>query len=302
MAEYAVGSGDKEYLIEGSAMLGVLLESFARLGHEVVYPTHNIRLKPGIPIYSKNFERGIEGLSRECDAGLVVAPDEILGDLTEILEENTVNLGCPSSSVRLCADKQETTRVLRGENVPVPETLTKTMEPGVKYVVKPRWGCASEGIYVTSEGGELKGGLIATRYIEGEDISASLILGKTVLPLTVNRQLIKVNKNITYLGGEVPYNTLRSKEIMGVADKTARILGCRGYVGIDMILADQPYVLDVNPRPTTSIIGISMVIDQELGDLILKARFGELPEKVNIKGTYKFTKESLKNRWVDILL
>jgi len=51
---------------------------------------------------------------------------------------------------------------------------------------------------------------------------------------------------------------------------------------VDLVLSDKPYIVDVNPRPTTSIIGISRVIDKEIGGLILDAYRDRLPESVNI--------------------
>ncbi len=59
------------------------------------------------------------------------------------------------------------------------------------------------------------------------------------------------------------------------------------------MLGDMPYVVDVNPRPTTSIIGISQVMDEEIGDLILKSSFGELPGQVKITGAFTFKKDDL---------
>ncbi|MCD4799338.1 MAG: ATP-grasp domain-containing protein, partial [Methanosarcinales archaeon] len=66
-----------------------------------------------------------------------------------------------------------------------------------------------------------------------------------------------------------------------------------GYVGVDIVLADKPWVIDVNPRPTTSIIGISKIMEEELGELILKAHSGDLPFSVNITNEYDFTKADL---------
>ena len=102
IAEYAVGSCERpELRREGEVMLSVLKRSFERLGHEVLFPKAE-----------KDFGRAIERLSKECDAGLVIAPDDILGEFTEILEENTLNLGCPAETVRTCADKLKTTEIL----------------------------------------------------------------------------------------------------------------------------------------------------------------------------------------------
>lgn len=291
VAEYAVGEGMEEYMLEGKAMLGTLVRSFTACGHEVLFPSSGTKIDAGTAVKTEGFEKTLEKLSRICDAGLVIAPDEIAGDFTEIIEENTVNLGCPSDSVRLCADKLESTRKLMMNNIPVPETIGKGNYKG-DFIIKPRFGCASEGIYRSSEG-FLKEDSIATKFLEGEHISASIITGKTQLLITVNRQLIDMNDRISYKGGIVPYQCERREEISEVAKNTMLTLGCKGYAGVDMVLADKPYVVDVNPRPTTSIIGITRVLKTEIADLILKARFGELPEHVEVNGCFTFRKEDL---------
>jgi len=291
VAEYAVGAGVPEFILEGRAMLGTLVRSFVSCGHEVLYPTTGMLLDSGTAVRTDRFEDAISKISKECDAGLVIAPDELLGDLTEIVEENTVNLGCPPDAVRLCADKLECTRVLEKEKIPVPETIESGNYSG-NYVIKPRFGCASEGIH-RSSAGVLQRDFIATEFIEGEHLSASIITGKTQLALTVNKQLIEINDEISYKGGIVPYYCDRNDEIIEVGKKTAKVLGCRGYAGVDIVLGDVPYVVDVNPRPTTSIIGISRVMEEEMADLMLRAGFGELPDLVKITGSFKFTKKEL---------
>lgn len=293
VAEYAVGEGVDEFMPEGRAMLGTLVRSFARCGHEVYYPTTGTQLDAGIPVKSGNFKDSLREISKECDAGLVVAPDELLADLTEIIEKNTINLGCPPDSVRLCADKLECTRILEKNNIPVPETISKGAYRG-DYVVKPRFGCASEETYRSSSG-TLKDKFIATRFIDGEHLSVSIITGKTQLPLTVNKQLIEINNNVSYKGGIVPCHSERERELIETAKKTAKVLGCRGYAGVDIVLADKPYVVDVNPRPTSSIIGIAQVLDTEIADLILRSRFGELPGTVGVTGSFTFLKDELSH-------
>ncbi|HMB45361.1 MAG TPA: ATP-grasp domain-containing protein [Candidatus Methanoperedens sp.] len=291
LAEYAVGAGIEEFMLEGKAMLHTLLRSFVTCGHEVIYPSSGIKLEAGKAVMTTGFEETLRKLSRKCDAALVIAPDELLGDLTEIIENNTVNLGCPPDSVRLAADKLKCTRILSREKIPVPETIGHGKYDG-DFVIKPRFGCASEGIS-RSRKGTLKKNFIATGFIEGEHLSISLITGKTQLPLTVNRQLIETGENFSYKGGIVPYHCGRNEEIIDVAKKTARILGCRGYAGVDIVLGDRPYVIDVNPRPTSSIIGISRVMKTQIAELILKSRFGDLPDHVKINGNFTFKKEDL---------
>ena len=51
--------------------------------------------------------------------------------------------------------------------------------------------------------------------------------------------------------------------------------------------------MDVNARPTTSIIGIVRVMKEEIGELILNARLGRPAKSVTIMGTFTFRKEDL---------
>jgi len=291
IAEYAVGAGIDEYMLEGRAMLGTLARSFDACGHEVLYPSSGTIIDSGTAVETGRFEKTLASLSKKCDAGLVIAPDEILGDLTEIIEENTTNLGCPSESVRICADKLKSTRKLERENIPVPLTIAEGEYDG-DFVIKSRFGCASEGIH-RSKKGILKDGFIATVFIDGEHLSASVITGKTQLLLTINKQLIKINDKISYEGGMVPYLCDRENELTDIAKKTTKVLGCRGYAGVDIVLADKPYVVDINPRPTTSLIGITRVMKAQIADLILNAAFGELPQNVEVNGFFTFKKDEL---------
>lgn len=278
VAEFAVGTGlTGPIFFEGRAMLNTLVRSFRRIGHTVITPTGD-------------FERGIVGASKDCDAGLIIAPDDVLPEFTRIIEDNTVNLGCSSSVVRLCADKLRTSERLSRAGVSVPR-----IDPDdcPRYVIKPRYGCASEDVFVVSDFVQ-KEGCITTEFIGGEHLSVSLIIGSSALPLTVNKQLVEIDHKIQYVGGVVPHRIPRWKEVINTAVKSAQILSCKGYMGVDIVLDDKPYVVDVNPRPTTSIVGVSRVVDREIADLILRARFSELPDDVQINGSYSFTKGELE--------
>ncbi|MGB9929277.1 MAG: ATP-grasp domain-containing protein [Methanosarcina sp.] len=330
IAEFAVGTDVEKSLIpEGAAMLKTLIESFARLGHEVYYPAASIKLCKGTALKSTatNFEKIIEQKSKECDAGLIIAPDHLLPGLNKILEENTENLGCSPESAAWCADKLLCTRILKKAGIKTPDIVRET-EESEKYIIKPRFGCGAEATALISglkdkklenfrfenSKSEANNELIATEYIEGEHLSVSLIAGQKSLPLTVNRQFIEfgIKKDrafgkkgdqtggreiedscLKYNGSLTPYQTPRKEELYETAISTAKYLKCFGYVGIDIVLSDFPYVVDVNPRPTASLFGISQIMQEEIGDLLLKNKFGQLPDSVHLKGEYCFSKEKL---------
>jgi predicted ATP-grasp superfamily ATP-dependent carboligase len=313
IAEFAVGTyAEKSLIPEGAAMLKTLAESFVRLGHEVYYPSAGIKICSGTVLKSTadNFRQIIERKARDCDAGLVIAPDWMLPELNKILEENTVNLGCSPKSAACCADKLMCTKILKKAGIKAPE-IVKKAEEGKKYVTKPRFGCGAEETYLVTEF-EDSGEFIASEYIEGKHLSVSLIAGQRSLPLTVNRQFIEfdlkesekgqkgiktgascITSRIKYNGSLTPYLTSRREELYETAISTVECLKCFGYVGVDIVLADIPYVVDVNPRPTASLFGISRVMREEIGDLLLKNKFGGLPNSVHIEGEYCFSKDDL---------
>ncbi|HJH31670.1 MAG TPA: ATP-grasp domain-containing protein [Methanosarcinaceae archaeon] len=303
LAEYAVGIGmGGTFLLEGKAMLQTIANSFTRLGHDVVYLSLGTTLTNGILVGSNenNFKTVLEREAKQCDAGLVIAPDELLYDLSTIMENNTFNLGCTPESAAICADKVKCTGVLNSAGIPAPEIISQGQDQpeGGYYVVKPRFGCASEDTRICTHFTHREG-FIATGYIEGEHLSVSLVCGENPLPLAINKQMIDIhpeyeNSEIIYNGNLTPYKTPRQKELYDTAIAASRALSCRGYVGIDIVLADLPYVVDVNPRPTTSLFSINKVMKQEIADLLLKNIFGGLPGSVDISGECIFTKEDLK--------
>lgn len=282
LAEYTTAH-DPVLAREGRAMLGVLEESFSRCGYEVV--------RPG----GGDFAEEIERIAPACDMGLVIAPDNLLSTFTMILEQHTHNLGCGFMTVALCANKVQTQKILRQHGIPVPG------EPGPgKMVVKPVRGCGAQGVRCSS--GTAGPDEFAERFIEGQHFSVSIIANRVVgeaclyftgnppLVLAVNRQLIEIDADgaFHYRGGETPVHPDREEEIVSTAKKAAEVLGCQGYCGVDVVVADKTYVVDVNPRITTSLVGIAACMDEEIADLLVAASKGGVPAAVHLPGRARF--------------
>jgi tyramine---L-glutamate ligase len=299
IAEYASALGiGGTWELEGWAMLSTLAFSFWRCGHDIVYPTSRQTIGIGHAIRLRQQEGFADFLnSIDADAGLLIAPDELQPGFLDIMEDKTVNLGCSPHVALLCADKLSCSQKLKDNDVPVAEVVTgreSIVKGCYRYVIKPRKGCGSEGIRISSSS-KAPDGHIATRFYEGVHLSTSFLVGEKFLPLTINRQLIKFEGDgISYNGSQVPYRTPRAAEIWETSEKAAKVLQLKGYAGIDFVVSDLPRIVDVNARPTTSIVGITRVIKQELADLILRARFGGLPEDVEVNGDYIFRKEELR--------
>jgi predicted ATP-grasp superfamily ATP-dependent carboligase len=282
IAEYTV-LHDPLLAPEGAAMLNVLKGSFGRCGYEVVTPARG------------DFLTEIRRLAPGCDAGLVIAPDHLLSGFTCALEQCTDNIGCGSMNVAVCANKRQTARILASHGIAVPEETTEG-----KKVVKPVQGCGAAGVRITDEPAREEE--IGQRFIGGEHLSVSLIgsrlvgdacanyTGKPPLPLALNRQNIEVRPDGTfrYLGGETPVDHPRRDEIVATAASALTVLGCQGYIGVDVVVADRVYVVDVNPRITTSLVGIAACMKEEIAGLLVEASHGRGPDTVHLRGRVRF--------------
>ncbi|MCK9592293.1 MAG: ATP-grasp domain-containing protein [Methanoregula sp.] len=285
LAEYA-SAHDPSLASEGAAMLDILKRSFERCGFTVILPGNG------------DFGAEIERIAPLCDMGLVIAPDRLLARYTQILEQHTHNLGCGSMTVALCANKVSTEKILRSHDVPVPADI-----PSGKRVIKPVKGCGAQGVRI-SDGLPGKDEF-SQQYIEGEHFSVSIVgsrvvgdaclyfSGKSPLVLAVNRQVIETGNDgaLHYCGGETPVHPAREAEIIDVAKKVAEVLGCQGYCGVDVVVADKVYVVDVNPRITTSLVGIAACMNEEIADILVAASKGGGPDQVHLTGNVRFDTE-----------
>jgi predicted ATP-grasp superfamily ATP-dependent carboligase len=282
LAEYT-SAHDSSLAPEGAAMLSVLKQSFERCGYDVVVPG------------TGDFGAEIERIAPICDMGLVIAPDHLLARYTQILEQHTHNLGCGFMTVALCANKVQTDKILRSHKVTVPAEVSA----GTR-VIKPVKGCGAQGVRISD--GPTGVGEFSQKYIDGENFSVSIVAsrvvgdaclyfsGKPPLVLAVNRQYIETGSDglIHYRGGETPVHPAREAEIIEVAKNVVGVLGCQGYCGIDVVVSDKVYVVDVNPRITTSLVGIAACMKEEIADILVAASKGGGPDQVYLTGSARF--------------
>ncbi|WP_084600856.1 ATP-grasp domain-containing protein [Methanolacinia paynteri] len=289
IAEYTVFN-DPGLAPEGRAMLRVLSESFERCGYEVLSPEKG------------DFAEEIGRLAPQCDVGLVIAPDDILWRFTKIVEDNTRNIGCGSLNIALCSNKRRTGEMLSSQEIAVP----KEIDEGIRLIKKIN-GVDGQNMRLADE--EPEKGEFGQEFIEGDNISVSLVggrvtgdtclsySGKGPVVLSVNRQYIEREGNrFYYRGGETPVDHPRRDEIVETAIKSMNILGCQGYTGVDVIVADDIYVVDVNPRPTTSLVGICAIMEEEIADILVESSKGNVPDCVHLNGRVSFDTKGVVKR------
>jgi predicted ATP-grasp superfamily ATP-dependent carboligase len=248
-------------------------------------------------------EGAFRDLAAWADGTLVIAPefDDLLYDRCRWVEECGGHLLGPSSQgVGLASDKRELARILRLWDVPMPESiplaLARTGKARVEFpaVYKPRHGAGSQSTFLlrnrdelTVLSGELPASdFIVQPFVAGVPASVALLVGPDrFVPLPAAAQRLSEDGRFRYLGGSAPLAPSLAQRAQQLAWTAVHTLpGLQGYVGVDLVLGDAvdgsaDWVIEINPRLTTSYVGLRALARVNLAGVLLGlVQGGPLPE------------------------
>lgn len=287
--EYATcGETLDDIAVEGAGMFKVLYDGFREIGISVnSFVGQEFADYFPLPI-AKNWIEDFEIYAENSNFALIIAPeiDFLLFKLTKIVERKTENLGSTSKGILIASDKWLSYLAIKGK-VNAPKTSLKSLN--VPFVIKPRLSCGGEGISYGTDV-DVPEGYIAQEFVKGIDVSVSLLVGDEIRVLSINRQLIN---NFRYKGAVVPFDC--EKEVVEEAIKAIEAIdGLFGYVGVDLVVADIPYVVEVNPRITTPCVLFREVYGVNLADVLIRNYEGKrIPE---FKANKKLLLEKIKKK------
>ncbi len=270
--EYITANGEaSESLVrEGQMMLDAWLENFAKLSNvEIVIAEKNA------------FQQQI----KTVDAVWVIAPefDGILECLCRYVENaNKRLLTSPSKAVALTANKLTTFQILQTAKIPtVPTEIfnsTQNYDQTKEWIIKPIDGVGAENTFLLTSKNDwsalplLEKNCIIQPHLNGEKTSLSCIFknGEARL-LCVNLQIFEVksqqyvlkNIEVNFKLDDGRYQKLASQIALAFPDLF-------GYVGVDLIETENAcFVLEINPRLTTSFVGIEKALGLNVAELVL---------------------------------
>lgn len=289
-------------LNEGASMVRALAEDLLRIPGTEVVALCDSRLAatalPGCRLHCVSSDAEARTAFDECaaaaDATLLIAP-EIGGALLDRclrVERGGGTLVSPGSAfVRLASDKHATAEYLSARGIRVPEGLR--LEPGEPVprdfafpaVVKPCDGAGSWGVRRVSNAAEVNVGngsapVRLERWQPGRPASVSLLCGpRGCLPLEPCAQKLSDHRRFQYLGGWTPLSASLAARARTLALQTAKALPpVVGYVGIDLILGPEgpqsDVVVELNPRMTTSYLGLRHLARRNLAEAMLAVAAG----------------------------
>lgn len=306
-------------------MLRAVLDDFRAWGGVRTTTTRDYRLTNAslsadkvVELSPQDHDEVLEKLAGQCTAALIIAPesDGILASLSALMVRNGARLlGSGPGSVATAADKWACHRLFTQAGLPTPDTCyadgdgaCKAAEKiGFPLVIKPVDGVSCEGISLIPDVPSLHSVLeksryvdrrfLLQRYIEGEHASACLLVaGNDNLCLSINRQFIEIDRPFSYQGSEVPFTGDKHQAAITLAQRAAALVpGLKGYIGVDLLIANEGcYVIEINPRLTTSYIGLRSVVNLNLAQAIWEASIQNiLPRNVVLQGKFAFRKENL---------
>ncbi len=191
-------------------------------------------------------------------------------------------LGTPPRKMRKLLDKKRQWKILNNLGFDLPE-LVDDLDVNERGVIKPRYGSGGTGNrMVTGHTDYDKKSEILQRYVEGVPCSVCVISnGKKAVAIAVNRQLLGIKwasqyNQFTYCGNITPFP---ASELENIAEEVVESLGLMGCNGVDFVIGDKPYVIEVNTRFQGSLDSIELSTDVNLFDLHVKACWGKIPER-----------------------
>lgn len=292
-------------LPEGRAMLLALLEDLTALdGVSVATVVHadvalqapeaaNLDIFP-VPTSAES-RATYRRLIADADAVLVLAPETggLLKDL--VVEAGEKALNCSPEAIALCSDKLLLAEHCFAHGVPtIPTRLvhwSKSVNNQHVHVIKPRDGAGCDRTFLVRGSGGWRRAqsqyeqnhsvAIQQPLCAGRPVSvAALFHPKGIDLFPVAEQDIgcggAFGNQYYYRGGNLPAR-ITPRQTAAVHDLVrsvaATLPGLRGYVGIDVILPrenpDEPLLVEINPRLTTSYVGYRQLSDQNLMTAIL---------------------------------
>ncbi len=221
--------------------------------------------------------------AKQCDAALIVAPesDGVLAKSVAMMRAGGIDVIAGSGDfLRVASDKLLTAKSLFAAGVAHPIYLAlsdkrflKELKQHQRFVVKPRDGCGTQEIRTFDSYDDarasLEKNLLMQAWMPGRAISIAMVASKTqqVFLPAVAQHLSE--QNCEYAGGHGPLDDDAQRRATALAMRAIEAMPptVRGFIGLDLLLGDRPsedYVIEVNPRLTTSYVGLRRMIHGNL--------------------------------------
>jgi predicted ATP-grasp superfamily ATP-dependent carboligase len=206
----------------------------------------------------------------------------------EMIPVGIPRYGPAPEKAEIFLDKGLTSRFFLETGVPAPATLTGRTYPAM---VKPRSGSGgwrNAVLHNDDEWRKWKEELddppaLWQEVVQGIPASVCCVTdGTRARAVAVNEQLLRGGEEAAFgfSGSVTPFVHPLAGEMVRSAEKIASASGCIGTIGIDFVVGENLYVIEVNPRFQGTVDTVEMATGKNLFSLHVDACEGKIPEKM----------------------
>ncbi len=288
--------------VEGWVMLAALLEDFRRVPGATIETMlscgRDAEAPVGVTVHTAHNGEEKEIFTRLAAASdwtLVVAPefDDILARLLRwVREAGGRSLNATPEAAIVTGDKLRLAGCLAERGIPTPATTCWPPPSSFPAVFKPRRGAGSQATFLIRTEDELREAVrasvdwcddrITQPFIPGDAVSVAFLIGPSCrLAMPAGAQHLSTDGRFHYLGGSLPLDAERNERAAQLAARALdAVEGLAGYIGVDLVLGTtvaEDAVIEINPRLTTSYVGLRALARFNLAEAMLTVAQGEEP-------------------------
>ena len=293
-------------LVEGSAMTAALAADFAQIPESRVSVLRDVRLHdlslPQCDIVDVDsleaWRAEFDQIAAIADHTMIIAPefDGLLRQAVERGRQAGGNLlNASDEFVVLTGDKQSAAEQLAAAGVPTPRAAVIDADQArlprdfsYPAVIKPRDGAGSQHMLLVEGPDDEPPPYPWPRRIEefcpGRAASVAALCGSAgPIWLPPCWQDLSGDGRFTYRGGAIISDEHLAARAHSLAARAlAALPPAHGFVGVDLVLGDCPeggadVVIEINPRLTTSYVGLRRAVAENLATALIEACLGRSP-------------------------
>jgi predicted ATP-grasp superfamily ATP-dependent carboligase len=194
-------------------------------------------------------------------------------------------LRTPPDRLERLLDKEKTYQIFIEMGIPTPALVTDNIYPVMVKPVKGAGGWRNRILHDDAEKAAWAQMFpdipkIFQQIVEGTPASVSCICnGKQARAVAINEQLLRGSNEAPYgfSGCITPIVHPKSEEMIALAEKVAGQCGCIGSIGVDFVLSENVWAIEINPRFQATLDTVEMATGCNLFDMHVRAFSGDIP-------------------------